>query len=155
MMRIALIPAAVLLFASCTQEERAPVDSDVTASTGMDRSLADETKTGPTRARDLTEIPERFRGVWDYGEGDCMASSELRLDIGQREIEFYESVGEIRSLSQGEDGSIVLGLAMSGEGETWEQQTRLSLSEDGERLTIEDAQNPREEPTNVRRRCEA
>ena len=153
MMRLATLPAVLMLLASCAQDESAPVDSDVTASPARtERSLADETETGPTRARDLTAIPERFRGVW--GDGDCSASSDLRLEIGEREIAFYESVGEVRSLNQSDDGSLVMDLAMSGEGENWEQRTRLLLSADGDQLTIEDADDPRDEPTNVRRRCE-
>ena len=155
MMRLATLPAVLMLLASCAQDESTPVDSDVTASpTTTDRSLADETTTGPTRARDLDAIPERYRGVWDYRDGDCTASSDLRLEIGEREIAFYESVGEVRSLNQGGDGSLIMDLAMSGEGENWEQRTRLSLSDDGKQLTIEDADNPRDEPTNVRMRCE-
>ena len=80
------------------------------------------------------EIPARFHGVWDYVEGTCALESDLRMEVSAGEIMFYESIGKVKSAK--EDGKdVMLTLAMEGEGDIWEEEYRLSLTEDGERLT--------------------
>ncbi len=149
-------PAALIALSACAQDETAPVDNDVAPGTvQQDTSLADETEEGPTRARDLSEIPERFRGIWDRPEGSCEQYSNFRVEIGAQEVAFYESTGEVQALRMETDDALVVTLAMSGEGQSWEQTTRLKLSSDGERLSIEDSQDPGEDATDVRRRCDA
>ena len=83
-------------------------------------------------------IPEQFRGVWDYAEGNCNPASDLRLEIGAVSIEFYESLGTVTGVTVESPTSILVELAMEGEGERWERTTRLVLSEDGATLTPSD-----------------
>lgn len=155
------ICALTLALASCDQQETGPVDSEVSPTSGADdeqtlpgeRSLADETQTGPTRAeRQFDSIPEPFIGVWDYAEGRCMASSDLRMEIEPQRITFYESVGTVEEVTPRGEDEVAVALDMEGEGETWENTLLLTLSDDGEILTPQDAggaDNPM-----PRKRCE-
>ena len=88
----------------------------------------------PASSRALA-IPERFRGVWDDAKGKCNATSEMRLKIGAVSVEFYESLGAVTGVAVESPDSIVVDLAMEGEGERWETKTRYTLSDDGTKLT--------------------
>ena len=132
-----------LLLAACSQDAEAPVDSEVTPTDTDDAevlapgetSLADPTDTGPTREAEATRIPANFTGAWDYVESDCDGLSDLRMDVFPDRIEFYESIGTVESVEVENPNTVVVGLAMEGEGETWNEETRLTLSNRGERLT--------------------
>lgn len=165
---IALAPAMALV--ACGQQERGPVDSEVSPTSGADdeqtlpgeRSLADETRTGPTRARQdasdisANRIPARFRGIWDYAQGDCDPDSDLRMEIGAKDIEFYEALGEVSKVEADGDAVLVT-LEMEGEGESWEQTTRFVIVEKGasQRLITSETQDPATADGYVSRKCPA
>jgi hypothetical protein len=130
------LPAALLL-AACSQDASAPVetesdikgDIDAASTDANDRSLADAATTGPTRQADV--VPERFRGVWDHVEGNCDPASELRMEIGETAIGFYESRGQVTNIELDGQNSMVLELAMEGEGERWTMTRRFTLESSG------------------------
>ena len=98
-------------------------------------------------------IPTRFRGVWDKAQGTCTPASDLRMEIRAGEIEFYESLGEVTSVEAESPDSIIVSLAMNGEGETWTVTSRYVLSDDGAIMTpYETENNPRYQPI-PRKRC--
>lgn len=123
-----------LALAACSQESEPPVESEVAPVGTADDdnldaaegSLADPTEEGPTRQ--LTAIPPRFRGVWDAVDGNCAPASELRLEIGERSLGFYEARGEVTDVMTDGENAIVAALAMEGEGERWTMTRRFSLS---------------------------
>lgn len=164
-MRIAFLIAAPIALAACgSADESAPVDNSVEEGTpgrsadGVETSLADPAPasvTAPDEAADgLRAIPAAFRGVWDFAEGDCLPFSDLRLEIGERSIEFYESLGTVRSIERSGDDAIMLDLAMEGEGERWTQETELQLTSGGERLLVLDPESPETGAEYPRKRCE-
>ncbi|UVI39298.1 hypothetical protein [Qipengyuania spongiae] len=105
----------------------------------------------PVASRDT--IPASFRGVWDIADGTCNPASDLRMDIRDDEIEFYESLGKVMSVEVENPDTIVVSLAMSGEGETWNVASRYVLSEGGAVLTpFETETNPQYQPI-PRKRC--
>ncbi|MEQ5787536.1 hypothetical protein J3454_06485 [Erythrobacter sp. NFXS35] len=161
MHRLILYAAAGIALAGCDQQEAGPVDAEVAPTSAADaaqtlegeRSLADETETGPTRARDVASgdiVPARFHGVWDAAKGTCDPASDLRVEIGPDRIEFYESAGEVTGVIE-ENGRIMADLALQGEGETW--TNRLALSLDGDRLTLDDPDAPGVGGAPARVRC--
>lgn len=79
----------------------------------------------------LAEIPQSFRGVWDYVAGTCAPESDLRIDIGPKTIGFYESIGDVERVERIDARNVVVFLAMEGEGERWEDRLHLTLSQDG------------------------
>ena len=159
-MRILLTGSITLALAACSQDEVAPVDNDLVVENEGEtevRSVADEADSGPTRAGDdgtaPGAIPTAFHGVWDFAEGTCDRASDLRLDVGARRIEFYESVGQVTGVRAQDDGAIIVDLAMEGEGETWEQSSRLEIADDGKTLTFDDAADPENSRYSIRKRC--
>ncbi|MCL9998577.1 MAG: hypothetical protein NBV68_04290 [Erythrobacter sp.] len=81
----------------------------------------------PAPATAAAAIPARFLGVWDAETGTCDPASDLRLDITPRAIGFYESLGTVTAMTESKDGSVVITLAMEGEGEKWDQTIKLEL----------------------------
>ena len=111
-----------------------------------------------TKAFALSEnlIPARFRGAWDYVEGTCAPESDMRMEISGKEILFYESIGMVTEVtSEGDD--VIVTLAMEGEGDTWEEKTRLSLAGEGsgQRLETSDGEAPRIVDDYPSKRCPA
>ncbi len=99
------------------------------------------------------EIPERFRGVWDYEGGTCDPASDLRTQISGDQIRFYESTGEVVSVELDGDKAIVE-LAMTGEGESWTQTSALIHSAGYDTLIFQaDASAVNPDVTNNRKRC--
>ncbi|MGB3165398.1 MAG: hypothetical protein WBA68_01330 [Alteraurantiacibacter sp.] len=160
-MRLVSCVAISLALVACSQDAEAPVDSEVTPENAVDdevladseTSLADAALGGATQADGM--IPQRFRGVWDYVEGTCMASSDLRLEIRADGIEFYESMGEVTGVEVVGPDEVVVAMDMEGEGERWTSRIRYTLSDDGERLTPTDAEEPNAYDPMVRKRCPA
>ena len=99
-------------------------------------------------------IPPRFRGVWDYVEGSCAPASDLRLEVGEDSITFYESVGQLTGIEDSGTGSVIVTLAMEGEGETWEERRELVLEDGGERLLVLDPADSNAGRDLPRKRCD-
>ncbi len=102
----------------------------------------------------VAAIPEQFRGVWDYIEGSCAPESDLRLEVTAGDLMFYESVGEVESVEVENANQVVVELSMSGEGESWTERTRLTLTDGGDILTPVDADGEQAGTPMPRKRCE-
>ena len=84
-----------------------------------------------------TAIPARFHGEWNQDLSACgTGSSETRLRISGDRLRFYESAGEVSEVDIVNDRVIEVTAAYSGEGQTWTNERRLSLSPDGDTLTV-------------------
>jgi hypothetical protein len=124
MKQIAPIAAAlVLALTACSGEADAPSEG-----ADVDAAAAEAPMYMPV------VIPTQFWGVWDYVEGACLPESDMRMEISGNEILFYESMGTLTGIELEGENSIVLMLAMEGEGERWEQKLRLAFGEDGKTL---------------------
>lgn len=151
--------AAPLLLAACGQQvggAQGDAAKDGSAAAPQAPAPVAATSPAPVPAPPGHEqdgmIPARFLGVWDYVKGSCDPASDMRMDIRPREIGFYESTGQVAGTgSEGDD--VLVDLVMSGEGETWTQVTRLSLSQDGERLEVSDGLKPKVPDEYPRKRC--
>lgn len=163
-MRICLTILGALPLSACGEapDEGAPtgveVPSDVTETpipVEPDGGIGDGA--GPPEPVEdalANRIPTRFQGVWDYVEGTCALESDLRMEISGSEIMFYESIGTVTA-TEAEGDDVVVTLAMEGEGETWEQQTRLSLVGEGadQRLETSDGEAPKTEDEYPSKKC--
>lgn len=156
-----IMPLIFLLgLAACGSEAEAPADTAPAAeatAAPTDDSADDTGDAGETVEDALANrIPTRFQGVWDYVGGSCDPASDLRMEISGSEILFYESIGQVTGVS-GEGDEIVVTLAMEGEGETWEQATRLALVGEGsdQRLETGDGEQPRTVDEYPSKRCPA
>lgn len=127
--------------AEATDSAAAPAPSGVAEPDGMD-------------AESATPIPAKFAGVWDGVQGSCAAESDLRMEIADKKITFYESSGIATKVEmEGED--VLVSLDMSGEGEVWKEVLRLSLSADGKTLETSDGEKPKTADDSPRKRCAA
>lgn len=118
-----------------SQEAHNDTDAPLPGGPGLEPTpeLADDVDGSEAVAGDGTDaamIPARFQGTWDYIEGTCSPESDMFIEVSAREMMFYESVGSVKTVTL-EDADAVVTLAMIGEGETWEQSTRLALESDG------------------------
>ncbi|MHB1168130.1 MAG: hypothetical protein ACYC28_02460 [Longimicrobiales bacterium] len=108
-----------------TDDGGAPTDDD--ADDGVDDSSDD----------DVAGIPARFHGEWNADPDACgTGSSESRLRISADRIRFYESVGVVEDVDIESDRVITVEARYQGEGDTWSDERRLSLSSDGSSLTV-------------------
>ena len=155
---LALAAPLALALAACSAETVEPESAADAAAVETaipvepDQGIGDGA--GPPGTGENT-IPVRFRGVWDYREGECMPASDLRMDIRADEIEFYESLGRVTSVEVESPDAIVVALDMSGEGETWQVVNRFELSEDGAILTPLQTEDNSQYQLMPRKRCPA
>ena len=153
----ALFAAALALAISgCDAAPDTPVDGDIPAADNAVDSDPPADEAGSAGSADaLRAIPARFLGAWDYVEGNCDPASDLRMEIGQRRIVFYESVGDVTGIRAEGDDAIVVDMNMSGEGETWTQSTKLTLEDGGDRLVPSEAGDDAGYVPMPRKRCAA
>ena len=89
---------------------------------------------GPGRRE---QIPVNFRGEWNARLEDCgTGRNDSRLVIDARTIRFYESRGEVTSVTRDGPRAISVEARYRGEGETRDRTTRMTLSGDSRRLTV-------------------
>lgn len=82
-------------------------------------------------------IPARYHGTWDGTEADCARpSSETRLMVGPRLLNFYESTGAVEAVSEDAAGTLRVRISFTGEGEKWRETRNLTLSPAGDALTV-------------------
>lgn len=80
-------------------------------------------------------IPAKFQGKWDESTAACATASIMTLTISGNELRFHESIGEITSVTPEGENAVKVAGPFEGEGEKWEGEMRLELSEDGTTLT--------------------
>lgn len=93
----------------------------------------------PAEAQDdaAGTIPARFRGEWNAERSACgTGRSETRLRISADRLQFYESAGVVDEVDVESDRVITVAATYQGEGDTWQEERRLVLSEDGSSLTV-------------------
>jgi hypothetical protein len=146
-----LLLAPLALLAACSAEEPAP---EATASEpGAQASTAPSAPPAPTQAT-LTEVPAAFRGYWDYVDGRCAVWSDAQLTIEAKRLTFYESTGDVTAVRQPDANTVVLTMAMSGEGDTWTEETTYRLLDGGTVLESNFTAADGGEPFR-RKRCDA
>ena len=135
-------------------------DSDAPETTGPDEAALEEDAEADARARGITgsgatptTIPADYHGVWDYVDGSCNPASDLRLEISGNRIVFYESVGQVTGIERRTNGDLIVSLAMSGEGETWDAKWRLAMDSTAMRLVAQNVETEGESPYSRRKRC--
>ena len=147
---ISLLPLAAL--AACSAEPDAP-DAPVAEPSASPSATQEAPPSEPAAETEVGVIPAEFFGVWDYVEGSCLPASDLRLEIARERFTFYESVGEVEDVERRDDGFLAVTLAMTGEGESWDNTLGLRLVEDGTILEV-DQPGVNGEPNLRRKRCE-
>jgi len=132
-------PAASTALPGASSPSAAPgatTSASTTPSAGPSATPPASATGSMTTAGALTAIPAAFLGKWNFVRKDCgKPGSEGQLTVEARRVSFYESSGEVTSVSQGARNVITVELAMSSEGDTWTDTLRFQLTDGGRRLT--------------------
>jgi hypothetical protein len=94
----------------------------------------------PTQAADAEKtFPAAFRGKWDKSAEACADGESTQVvTVREGEIQFFESMGKIKSIAGDGANAIRFEGAFSGEGDTWDGSMRLEMSPAGDTLKIND-----------------
>lgn len=106
----------------------------------------------PSAAPASLVIPAGFLGVWDYEGGICDPESDMRVEIDEDTMSFYESSGTVQSVRD-EAGITMVTLAMSGEGGEYSDTIGLRFTDGGTRLMVINSEYPERAPNELRMRC--
>ncbi len=85
----------------------------------------------------VTEIPAAIRGRWGLVEADCdPARDDAKglLTISATRLEFYESVGTLRTITESAPTRIRASFDFEGEGMNWKRDQTLDVQDDGATL---------------------
>jgi len=91
----------------------------------------------PTAANAPSAIPAAMHGRWGLVAADCtstMGDAKGLLEINGTRLKFFESVGTLGPVSEGDDDEIRANFAFTGEGMEWTREIELELEEDGKVL---------------------
>jgi hypothetical protein len=82
-------------------------------------------------------IPQPFRGNWSASASRCgTPGDDMRLAVGADTLTFYESEGKVTSARPLSPNRLSVSANYSGEGETWNDTATMTLSGNGNTLTI-------------------
>lgn len=134
MLRASLVPALTIALAAtaltaCSQADRRtpePVESGTA-------TPAPAPATSPPPQ--VAVVPARFQGIWDAETGSCDPTSDMRTEIAERGITFYESHGAVSKVTVTAPDTIMVELAMTGEGDKWTLRRNFTLSNGDRTLT--------------------
>jgi hypothetical protein len=158
MKHVIALAAVSLTIAACgsTPESETPTEAVAESPIPVEPEGGIGGGAGPPDTPIANTIPARFHGVWDYVQGTCDPASDMRMEISGTEIIYYESAGTITG-TRTEGDAVIVTLAMEGEGETWQQETRFMLTGEGadQRLETSDGEGPRTVDEYPRKRCAA
>lgn len=116
-------------FAACAPAISTPDASQAASSAEISAS---------TLAPAAVLMPDSFIGHWDATAETCKATSDMKLVITQTEMTFWESAGQITAVTVNGPGDVTVKAAFSGEGEQWQRDLHLVLSDSGNKLTVDD-----------------
>jgi hypothetical protein len=91
-----------------------------------------------------SRVPRQFQGVWAADLKSCPNPEDDLLRISADKIDFYERTGKVVTVRVRDKWTVELDLDMTGEGDSWRETLKLTLSED--RRTLKDI-NSSENPT--------
>ena len=127
-MRVALIVGLLALAACSPVKSTSAASADPPASESASESLTPE----------AVLLPQAFTGRWDASLEACKASSDMKLVVTQTELTFWESSGQISSVTINGPDDVTVKAAFSGEGEQWDRDMHLVLTNNGQTLKVDD-----------------
>ena len=142
-MRRFILLLAPLALTACSQGAPAPAETAAAAETPAAPPVP-----APSQA---VLVPDRFHGIWDAETSSCDPTSDMRIEIAERGITFYESHGAVTAVTVESPEAIVADLAMQGEGEKWTMRRRFTLSNSDRTLTPEAVGDEQFEPMPLKR----
>ncbi|MDE0880319.1 MAG: hypothetical protein OSB00_16930 [Sphingomonas bacterium] len=156
-MKTCIVLAGALALAACGTNEAANNDSgaqDVPAATSQAGPPAELTvdnseQTVPIAVpspEPIAAIPASFQGRWGMVPNDCDPKNDYMakglMTVSAEGLKFYESRATIGDLQRLTPTRLQTTLSYSGEGQTWEKPTTLTLQDDGKTLVRTETDPP-------------
>lgn len=134
----AAIAMAAFLATACAESSSNETGDETADSVARDTLAGEATSPAGDPAGDVaTSIPARFHGEWNADLDACgTGASPTRLRISGDRIRFYESSGTVQAVEIASDRVVEVTAEYQGEGDTWQDERRLTLSPDGNSLTV-------------------
>ncbi len=129
---------AALALAACSQQaqDEAPADKTVAEPAAVSAAPTQAVPTAIPQA-----IPPAIRGRWGLVPADCTSTrgdAKGLLTIDGTSLRFYESVGKLGAIKDGDAGEIEATYAFTGEGQSWTLDVDLELEDGGKTLIRKD-----------------
>lgn len=124
------------------QTERIPYDPQSVIGAAFEDALNGSLRAARLSSADAklplsdNTIPAAFIGEWNTDTGACgTGNNDSRLRISARQIRFYESDAEVRSVAVLSQRAIKVSASFAGEGQSWNDQVKFVLSRSGDDLS--------------------
>lgn len=149
MRRFPIIAATLLTLTACNRSAPDEESSQAAPAESLPSSSA-----APAQSADLSHpqhgipqqgIPVSMRGRWGLVSADCekgRSDAKGLMIVSPTTITFYESVGQLSSISSSSDSKFDARFSFMGEGMNWERQVSFQLSKNGDTLFRTDADGP-------------
>lgn len=112
-----------------TAADPTPVDPAGARADAPHPDMGDESPTGA--------IPASLQGRWTGINDACGdRTADLELTVEPKSLVFHESVGTVKGVVSGANGSLRVDAAFTGEGDSWNKMLELRPSASGRELTI-------------------
>lgn len=85
----------------------------------------------------VAAIPAAMQGRWGMVPADCTSTrgdAKGLITVSAKDIRFYESVGTLGTISQGDANHIRANFAFTGEGMEWTREMDMAIEDGGEVL---------------------
>jgi hypothetical protein len=82
---------------------------------------------GPPAVK-ISTIPKQFWGRWTLKPELCGQDDDSAIDIAPKRIQFWESAGDVQSVTITNPMTIEVAASYSGEGQTWDATANYALS---------------------------
>ena len=91
------------------------------------------------RARLPATFPAAFRNKWDKSAEACATAGTQVVTVREGEIQFFQSMGKIKSIAGDRADAVRFEGRFPGEGDAWDGSMRLEMSPAGDTLKINDS----------------
>lgn len=138
---------SVILRSSCAKPcviitqgdgEKLPFNTDSIIGAAFEDALAGRMKEYTQREPKISNvIPSKFRGTWTTEGNDCTSDGNIeRMEVTAKGMHFYESVANFQRVTLDSPSSVVVEALSEGEGQSWKDRLRLSLSNSENFLSV-------------------
>ena len=130
---LAVFAPIALVMAAC--EAKTPETASAPTEAAAPQQAAPQAAAQPA-----TTLPAAFQGRWDKDAAACAnAESTQIVTVRADEVQFFESMARVKTVTEDGPHAVKLEGAFSGEGEEWEGKMRLEITADDKLKVDEDS----------------
>lgn len=109
----------------------------------VENVIAEEMPAGPAEVR-VGAIPRQYWGIWTRRPELCgqQGADESAFQIGARKLQFWESTGEVKSVTLKNPMTVEVEADYTGEGQNWQAKSQFALSASKQDLMVGEPGKP-------------